>query len=75
MYVREAETDLGQLLDLIEQGEEIIIARNGQAFARLMKFKPKGKREFGAWKGLIRDDSIAWDEPLPPEEIALWEGR
>ena len=74
MYVREAETDLGQLLDLIEQGEEIIIARNGKAFARLVKFKPKGKREPGAWKGrVIVDDSFF--DPLPPEEIALWEGR
>ena len=41
---------------------------------RLVPCKPKGKRRFGAMKGkIVVDDSIL--EPLPEEELALWEGR
>jgi prevent-host-death family protein len=32
----EAKTRLGQLLDLVEQGEEVVITRHGKAVARLV---------------------------------------
>jgi prevent-host-death family protein len=36
----EAENKLGQLLDLVEQGEEITITRHGKEVARLVPLRP-----------------------------------
>ena len=71
--VREAKTQLSRLLARVEAGEEILIARNGKPVARLVSVQPRGKRQFGSWKGRIKlDDSFF--EPLPEEELAAWEG-
>ena len=35
----EAKNRLGQLLDLVEQGEEVVITRHGKAIARLVPAK------------------------------------
>ena len=72
--VHQAKTQLSRLLAQAEVGEEVIIARRGEPVARLVACKPKGKRRFGAMKGkIVVDDSVL--EPLPEEELALWEGR
>ena len=72
--VHEAKTNLSKLLAQVEAGEEVIIARNGKPVARLVSCKPKGKPQFGAWKGKIKIDDSFFD-PLPEEELRLWEGR
>lgn len=41
----EAKNRLGQLLDLVEQGEEIIITRHGKEIARLVPTRPVRSRE------------------------------
>ena len=41
--------------------------------ARLVSCKPKGKPQFGSWKGKIKIDDSFFD-PLPEEELKLWEG-
>jgi prevent-host-death family protein len=41
----EAKNKLGQLLDLVEQGEEVIIARHGKEVARLVPGRPVHSRE------------------------------
>jgi prevent-host-death family protein len=41
----EAKNKLGQLLDLAEQGEEIIITRHGKEIARLVPARPTRSRE------------------------------
>ena len=70
--VHEAKTQLSRLLAQAEAGEEVIIARNGQPVARLVRCQPRGKREFGAWRGrLVVDDSFF--DPLPEAELAAWE--
>jgi len=70
--VQEAETQLDALIDLAEQGEEIVIAKNNQAKVKLVPVavKKKGKRVFGRYQGKIwvSDD---FNEPLPDE---LWFG-
>ena len=72
--VHEAKTNLSRLLAQVEAGEEVIIARNGKPVARLVSCKPKGKPKPGVLKGLIHiDDSFL--DPLPEEELRLWEGR
>jgi prevent-host-death family protein len=62
--VHEAKTHLSRLLQRVESGEEVIIARRGRAVARLVPLDPKLPREPGRLKDSItvRDD---FDAPLP----------
>ena len=71
--VHEAKTQLSRLLARVEAGEEVVIARRGRPVARLVRCQPKGKRQFGAMKGRIKITD-AFFEPLPEEELKLWEG-
>jgi len=52
----EAKNKLGQLLDLVEQGEEITITRHGKEVARLVSARPGHSREAArAAVGRIRE--------------------
>lgn len=72
--VHEAKTHLSRLLTRVENGEEVIIARNGSPVAKLVRNKPAGKRQPGTLKGKITIPDSFFD-PLPEEELRLWEGR
>ncbi|HEY7445365.1 MAG TPA: type II toxin-antitoxin system prevent-host-death family antitoxin [Vicinamibacterales bacterium] len=61
--VHEAKTHLSRLLEQVEAGEEIILARNGKAVARLVPFRRLARRP-GGMKGQIRL-SRNFDAPLP----------
>ena len=71
--VHEAKTNLSRLLAQVEAGEDVVIARNGKPVARLVGYRAKGKRQPDVLKGkiVIPDDFF---DPLPEEELALWEG-
>ena len=63
--VHEAKTHLSRLLERVESGEEIVIARAGKPIARLVPLGPPAPRTlFGRDRGKIwiSDD---FDEPLP----------
>lgn len=70
--VHEAKTHLSKLLERVEAGDEIIIARAGQPVARLIPFARPGKRALGldAGLGFIAPD---FDAPLPDEVLADFE--
>ena len=71
--VGQAKTHLSRLLEMVKAGEEVVIARRGDPIARLVPFTPRGQRWFGAMAGtLVVDDGIL--EPLPEDELTLWEG-
>jgi antitoxin (DNA-binding transcriptional repressor) of toxin-antitoxin stability system len=74
MYsVHAAKTQLSRLLELVESGEEVIIARGSTPVARLTRLNaPVPKRRFGAMRGRARLTK-AFFEPLPPEELKYWE--
>lgn len=72
--VHEAKTNLSRLLVQVEAGDEVIIARNGRPVARLVREQPRGNRQPGRWKGKIKINDSFFD-PLPEEELVLWEGR
>ena len=72
--VHQAKTRLSKLLAQVEAGEEVVIARRGEPVARLVRCKPRGKRQFGAMKGQVVIDDSFFD-PLPEEELRAWEGR
>ncbi len=72
--VHKTEVDLPALLALVEQGEEVIIAQDGAPVALLTPYKPPGKREPGAWKGVVAVGG-EFSESLPTDELAMWENR
>ena len=73
--VHEAKTHLSALLQRVEGGEEIVIARSGQPVAKLVPIPPTPTepRTPGWWKGKIvmSDD---FDAPLPDEIRRAFEG-
>jgi prevent-host-death family protein len=72
--IHTAKTQLSKLVARAEAGEEIVILRGKQPVARLMPLeKPLPQRKFGAFKGLITVGPEFF-EPLPDDELALWEG-
>ncbi len=69
----EAKTNLSKLIELVEQGQEIVIARAGKPVARLTQLEPaKRPLRYGGLKGKIwiADD---FDAPLPPDVLASFE--
>lgn len=71
--VHEAKTHLSRLLARAERGEEVVIARNGEPVARLVRYETdRGIRRFGSLKGrVVVDDSFF--EPHPESELAALE--
>ncbi len=65
--------NLSRLLARAEAGEDIVIARGTKPVVRLTPVRPR--RVFGSMKGLWPElpDSFFFD-PLPEEELRLWEG-
>ena len=72
--VHEAKTNLSRLLAQVEAGEEVVIARRGKPVARLVGCDPKGKPQPDVLKGLINVEDSFFFDPLPEEELKLWEG-
>ena len=72
--VHEAKTNLSRLLAQVEAGEDVVIARNGKPVARLVSWTPKGKPQPDVLKGLINIKDSFFFDPLPEEELKLWEG-
>ena len=67
----EAKNKLGHLLDLVEQGEEVIITRHGKAVARLARVKEvRGGAEARAAVRRIRQRAKA--QKLGPFDWAEW---
>lgn len=65
--LKEAEADLGSLMDRVAEGEEILIARSGRPVAKLVRVEIQPRKP-GRLKGKLH---IAEDFDAPlPEEIA-----
>jgi prevent-host-death family protein len=74
--VYDAKTHLSRLLDRVAAGEEIVIARAGKPVAKLVPLSPEPSvRVPGRLKHLgCPPDSFFFD-PLPAEELRLWNGE
>ncbi|MHB8263117.1 MAG: type II toxin-antitoxin system Phd/YefM family antitoxin [Acidimicrobiales bacterium] len=68
--VFEAKTHLSQLLERARAGEEIILAKNGKPYARLVGLETPPKRQLGFMKGTV---DAAFFDPLTEEEVHAWE--
>jgi prevent-host-death family protein len=72
--IHHAKTHLSKLLQRVEAGEEIIIARDGVPVARLVPVvRPTQRRQLGIYRDRvwIADD---FDAPLPDEILNASEG-
>ena len=67
----EAKNKLGQLLDLVERGEEVMITRHGKEVARLIPARPTRSRE-QARAALRRIRERAEARKLGPFDWAEW---
>jgi prevent-host-death family protein len=73
--IHKAKTHLSQLIEQVERGEEVIIARGKTPVARLIAYhSEQPKRGFGSMRGRASIGPEFW-EPLPEGELKLWEGR
>jgi prevent-host-death family protein len=71
--VHDAKTHFSRLLEQAHSGQEIILAKAGKPYARLVPLAPAaGKRQPGRLAGRI---GAAFFEPLPEDELAAWEPR
>lgn len=71
--VHEAKTNLSKLINEALDGRDVVIARGNIPAVRLVPVNPIGKRQFGAYKGLISIDDRFF-EPLPEDELKAWGG-
>jgi prevent-host-death family protein len=78
--VHTAKTTLSKLLAEVENGEEVVIARDGKPIAKLVKVKSRAAtkqredRKPGFLKGKIWIGPN-FDEPLPEEILAPFRGE
>ena len=61
--ISEAKAQLSKLVNMVYQGEEVIIAKNNLPLVELVIHKPKGKRKLGLLSGKINipDDILKED--------------
>lgn len=76
--VHDAKTHFSRLLDRAHAGEEIILAKAGKPYAKLVPIEKAAagpKRKPGGLKlnGPIPDS--VWFDPLPDGDLELWEGK
>jgi prevent-host-death family protein len=72
--IHDAKTNLSRLIEQVEGGEEVVIARAGRPVARLVPLRePSGPRTPGAWRGrvVIADDF----DDLPAEVATAFAGE
>ena len=73
--IRDAKTQLSNLVDKAAAGSEVIIVKAGKPVARLVPLAPPGRiRKRGALEGKLKvpDD---FDAKLPARVLAAFEGR
>lgn len=71
--IKEAKAHLSQLLEQAHAGQEIVLAKAGRPYARLMPLAAEPSiRQPGRLSGRVGE---AFFDPLPTEELDAWEGR
>jgi prevent-host-death family protein len=67
------ETRLAHLVEQVERGEEVVLARAGTPIARIVALPPARTRVLGQWRGRVR--MAGFDDPLTADELARWSGE
>ena len=75
MNIHAAKTHLSRLVDEALEGQDIVIAKSGKPLVRLAPVtSDRPARKPGSMKGKLMVPAD-FDEPLPDEVLALFEGR
>lgn len=70
--LKQAKSQLSKLVELVAQGEEVVICKSGRPCARLVPYQSnQDRRKLGAWKGKVW---MASDFDDDPKIIELFEG-
>ena len=73
--VHGAKTQLSKLLDLVEDGEQVVIERHGRPVAQLVPVRRRRPAALGAMRGEFTM-ADGWERALTDEEAeAFWSGR
>ena len=73
--IHAAKSQLSRLLDAAVAGEDVIIAKAGKPIARLVPIEPgKERRKLGLLAGKLHVPND-FDDPLPDDVLADFEGR
>ncbi len=73
--VHGAKTQLSKLLDVVEDGEEVVIERHGRPVAQLVPVRKRRPSALGAMRGQFAM-AEGWERALTAEEAeAFWGGR
>jgi prevent-host-death family protein len=65
--IHEAKTHLSRLVERVEGGEEVVIARAGRPVARLIPFRARtAPRAPGIWRGRVK---LAADFDTTPDDV------
>ncbi len=67
LNVHQAKSSLSRLLAMVEQGEEVVIMRNGKPVADLVRHRASGHRTLGALAGSVQLPE-GWDAPMTDEQ-------
>lgn len=75
--VHDAKSNLSRLINRAHAGEEIIVAKAGEPWAKIVPIgaPAKPKRQPGGWPELREIPDSVWFDPLPEDELELWEGK
>ncbi|TVQ34808.1 MAG: type II toxin-antitoxin system prevent-host-death family antitoxin [Geminicoccaceae bacterium] len=71
--VHEAKTQLSKLIEAALAGEEVVIARGKQPVVKLVPIQ-RATFRIGILRGQLTGPGPDWFEPMPEDELALWEG-
>jgi len=73
--VHGAKTHLSKLLDLVEDGEPVVIERHGRPVAELVPVRRRRRSALGAMRGEFTMTD-GWERALTDEEAeTFWSGR
>lgn len=68
--MHEAKTHLSKLLDEVKAGEEVILAKMGKPYARLVPIEAPREVPMGFLRGNVTEEFL---HPLTEQELADWE--
>lgn len=72
--MHEAKTHLSRLIEQAERGEEVVITRGKKPVARIVPIQKSKQRDLAIFKGQFKVGKEFF-EPLPEDELRLWNGE